>query len=389
VNLAVLMMLVRGACPVLALAALLGSCLPAPASAQGWHIDAQAGRLRFDAGPDDADFASFTLGIARDGARGGLRLAVAVPLAERDPLYGAAGGWHRWQTRAGPLTTGVDLSAQGFVYRDRSPRAAGLLPLPADEAERTGFGVAGEVFPFVSIGRGQWQAEARFGLAHYQSDFADVVRRRTLPVVDLRLAMVQLPALVFSTESRYYAARERSYPYAGVLAQFTHGRLRGWGSVGHWFVDTARAAPWAAGASVRVGSLITFSASARRHTLDPLYRAPPRTTWGVGASLMLSRPAQPSEPVPAAYVDGRATIIISAADLPAAPRIAGDFNGWQPEPMRRDGGNWLYERALKPGVYHYAFVDEAGRWFVPETVRGGRRADGMGGHVAVLIVERQ
>jgi hypothetical protein len=38
-----------------------------------------------------------------------------------------------------------------------------------------------------------------------------------------------------------------------------------------------------------------------------------------------------------------------------------------------------------PGVYHYAFVAEDGTWFVPESVPG-RQDDGMGGHVAVLVV---
>ena len=40
---------------------------------------------------------------------------------------------------------------------------------------------------------------------------------------------------------------------------------------------------------------------------------------------------------------------------------------------------------LDPGVYNYAFVTPAGEWFVPESV-AGRKSDGMGGHVAVLVV---
>jgi len=47
---------------------------------------------------------------------------------------------------------------------------------------------------------------------------------------------------------------------------------------------------------------------------------------------------------------------------------------------------WIHRVALEPGVYNYAFVDEAGTWFVPEDTPG-RRSDGMGGWVAVLVVE--
>ena len=65
--------------------------------------------------------------------------------------------------------------------------------------------------------------------------------------------------------------------------------------------------------------------------------------------------------------------------------IAGDFNGWKPAPMTREGGDWVLRLPLAPGVYKYSFRDAGGRWFVPASVPG-RRDDGMGGHVAVLVV---
>ena len=67
------------------------------------------------------------------------------------------------------------------------------------------------------------------------------------------------------------------------------------------------------------------------------------------------------------------------------PSIAGDFTGWKPVPMQRDGSRWTFTVKLEPGTYHYAFVGEDGTWFVPESVPG-RQDDGMGGHVAVLVV---
>ena len=74
------------------------------------------------------------------------------------------------------------------------------------------------------------------------------------------------------------------------------------------------------------------------------------------------------------------------SDAPAGDvSIAGDFNGWQPAPMQREGGEWVIRLPLAPGVYHYAFRSSTGAWFVPSS-SPGRRDDGMGGHVAVMVV---
>ena len=53
--------------------------------------------------------------------------------------------------------------------------------------------------------------------------------------------------------------------------------------------------------------------------------------------------------------------------------------------MRREGGEWIVRLPLMPGVYHYTFRSASGEWFVPPST-AGRRDDGMGGYVAVLVV---
>jgi hypothetical protein len=90
-------------------------------------------------------------------------------------------------------------------------------------------------------------------------------------------------------------------------------------------------------------------------------------------------------PVAPVAPGGRRMIGIPAGAAKGTPSIAGDFNGWTPEPMRREGSRWVWTGVLAPGVYHYAFVAADGTWFVPESVPG-RQDDGMGGHVAVLVV---
>ena len=65
--------------------------------------------------------------------------------------------------------------------------------------------------------------------------------------------------------------------------------------------------------------------------------------------------------------------------------IAGDFNNWRPASMQREGADWIIRLSLTPGVYHYTFRSATGDWFVPAST-AGRRDDGMGGYVAVLVV---
>jgi hypothetical protein len=113
---------------------------------------------------------------------------------------------------------------------------------------------------------------------------------------------------------------------------------------------------------------------------------PPQTSWSIGLSvLMAGRPRPVAAPVPAAYVDGRATIHLPLAASGTRPSIAGDFNAWKPVLMEREGDHWSYTVAVPRGVYNYAFVAADGTWFVPQNTPG-RKDDGMGGHVAVLVV---
>jgi hypothetical protein len=120
--------------------------------------------------------------------------------------------------------------------------------------------------------------------------------------------------------------------------------------------------------------------AARHDAFDPLYlsRQTPekvcRCVWG----------ARHFVAPPGGGVDGRATIR-SPYPRRAGGLARGDFNDWKPAPMQRSGDHWTYVVAIGPGVYNYAFVTTGGEWFVPESV-AGRKSDGMGGHVAVLVV---
>ena len=81
----------------------------------------------------------------------------------------------------------------------------------------------------------------------------------------------------------------------------------------------------------------------------------------------------------------RVTFELPGAVGAASAYLAGDFNNWRPVPMQREGREWVIRLPLKAGVYHYAFRSAGGEWFVPASV-AGRRDDGMGGQVAMLVV---
>jgi hypothetical protein len=83
---------------------------------------------------------------------------------------------------------------------------------------------------------------------------------------------------------------------------------------------------------------------------------------------------------------GPVVLRLAAAEAPGDELfVGGDFNGWQAVPMRREGEAWVVTLRLTPGTYHYAFRNTRGAWFVPASTEG-RRDDGMGGYVGVLMV---
>lgn len=92
-------------------------------------------------------------------------------------------------------------------------------------------------------------------------------------------------------------------------------------------------------------------------------------------------------PVPVARAATRRVVIrIGIAEAPAGPiSIAGTFNGWQAQPMQREGDQWVIGLDLRPGVYEYTFRAADGSWFVPASV-ATRKSDGMGGESAVLVL---
>jgi hypothetical protein len=379
----------RGIAPLILLALL---ALAPSAWSQEWRASARVGRVTYDGAPTGASGASsVVLGLGRSGLHDWLGASAALPLGE-DPFWAVLGGWKRFETR-GALGALLDLSGQGFIQRQTvttsSVPASGPLPGPlqpprVSQTDLSGEGAGGELMAGGFAGSPSIRIESRAGVAAQRSSLGDVLQQRALPTGDARLTLIRA-RFTIQGETRGWLDDTVTHVYAGGTMQLARGPLRLWGSLGQWVAGGRDGLAWSAGASTALGPRMELQLGGRGNAFDPLYLSSTATSvWG-GVSLHLGGSHAVRAPVPARIRNGRSVIRIPARSAKGTPSIAGDFTGWKPVPMERDGSHWTFTATLSPGVYHYAFVGEDGTWFVPASVPG-RQPDGMGGQVAVLVV---
>lgn len=366
------------------LALVLGAtAIPSAVSAQ-WRVEAQAGQLQYEVAPD---MTSTTLGAGLLHATPTTLygVSVGVPLSREEPLWGALFGSRRLAS-TGSLRFGIDVAGSAFGYRIEPADGSSLPNLPGGNAEPfTGWGVSAEAMPLVAWSGSRAGLEGRAGAVHFTSGSDGAAGfDRTSFVSDLAASVTPVTGVQLRADASWIVADGEDWRYVGAGLTWSPS-VTLWGSIGGWLDSLGDAIQWQAGLSVPLGDRLALRAHASHDAFDPVYATPGRTSWGIGASLLLGEPAGLPEPIPAAYEDGIATVALDADDVGGRPSIAGDFNGWEPQPMTRQGGRWIHRVAVEPGVYNYAFVDEDGDWFVPEDTPG-RRDDGMGGWVAVLVV---
>lgn len=374
------------------LASLAVCALSSIASSQEWRATARFGRVTYEGAPAGGSAASsVVLGIGRTGLRDWLGASAALPIGD-EPFWAVLGGWKRLETRgaAGVL---LDLSGHGFLQRHslttRTP-APGPLPIgpsrppTVTETDLSGEGIGGELMGGVHATMGLARLEVRGGATAQRSRLGGVLQERALPSADARLALILAP-VTLQAETRGWFDDDGTHAYSGGTLELSRGPLQFWGSLGRWVAGGVGDVTWAAGMSAALGTHVELQLGGRGNAFDPVYLSSTETSFWTGLSVRLGGSRGVRAPVPARYDNGRAIIRIPARSTTGRPSIAGDFTKWKPVPMQRDGSHWTYETPLEPGVYHYAFVAEDGTWFVPESVPG-RQDDGMGGHVAVLVV---
>ncbi|MGQ0561726.1 MAG: glycogen-binding domain-containing protein [Gemmatimonadota bacterium] len=364
---------------------------PSVLHAQEWNLDAQTGRIRSALDPNAPESQSAVLGIRYDDALTSFRVSGGVPTGSEQPLWGSLAAAKRLVVRNGGFFAGVDIAGNGFLMHDRVQRVR-EVPGPLGPKLQPGPSFSGSAFavqalPVLGFESARVQAHARAGVSHYNASFGENSRERTVRLADAEVVVAPSARFALIPSVRHYRADDGRFTYAGLTAVAVAGPATLWGTAGQWLSHSDQAMPWAAGATLRVHDRIAISASARHDAIDPLYLAPPQTGWSAGVSILLGRKPAISAPVPARYENGRATIRLPASKARTRPSVAGDFNDWKPQPMQRDGKDWTLTIALAPGVYNYSFVTESGEWFVPQKY-AGRKDDGMGGHVAVLVVQQ-
>jgi hypothetical protein len=328
------------------------------------------------------------LGVRYESPLAGFQVSTGLPTDSEQPLWGAVNGWGRvLPLHSRGLFAGLDLGGSGFLMRDRRAASGGIgggEPL----SRENGYGVSGQVLPVIGYQGGRLGAEARTGIFHFRSRLGSGERDHTVWLTEGQALVSPVHWLAAGPVVRQFRSDGRGDSYLGGRVVVSYLDVGAWASLGEWIDRTGAGAPWAAGMSVRPHPRFRLSASYREDGFDPLYLREAQSSWSFGVSWQIAGPVAPRRSEYESGLvdaDGEVTIRLAASAARSAPSVAGDFNGWMPVPMTRSGDEWIYALSLTSGAYHYAFVDADGQWFVPESAPG-RRSDGFGGYVAVLVV---
>lgn len=350
-------------------------------SAQQWSASVDAGRATFDVGARDIETSNFVVGVQYAAPALWFGASMSPAVSGDDPLWGGLWAAASPTIARGPWTAALDVGGQFYGQDDPTGLSSGV-------------GAGGEVLPRLAYRLdGVWEVGASGGGQAYYSGFGTAGSEFTRTVGILEGTLTATPReapIQVGASVRHVFAEEDGYTFVGARALAARRRVLAWVGAGTWlheFIDTT---PWDVGAAVRVSERVWARASAERQAFDPVYLSDARTAWSVGLSLTLQEASSGAEiadvQVPVRSSATPVEVRLPRGAAPEPPSVAGDFSGWEPRPMRLDGEDWVFRTPLAPGVYHYAFVDARGEWFVPEGTPG-RTPDGMGGWVAVLIVE--
>lgn len=369
---------------------LLLTCLligASPATGQGWTLDVYAGRVSYDLATSALGETGAIAGVRyRDEDTGWLYLSSGVPFGSNDSPWGAAGLGTRLDRAVGLVDLGIDLGAQGYLYRDPT-------------LSEFGSGGVLQAHPVLGVGDPDLRLELRSGWTQYGSGISTSSFSRGVHDSDLTLRASLGRWVRVSGTARHVRAEEDDYTFGGGRVTAGSRRFGAWGSAGSWASDVLPTTEWGAGAylSLDDAGRTQIRLSVRQEASDPVYWNSPRERWSLGVSHSLgggtpeaSSPVASSRTPVAVTPDvsgGRVTIRLPASGSgdSAAPSIAGDFTDWEPVAMTREDGYWTATFRVEPGTYRYAFRTPSGVWFVPESVPS-RRSDGMGGFVALLVV---
>lgn len=352
------------------------SLLASAAQAQGLAADLYVGRAQYDVLAANLGTSNLIAGLRYSPSPTRLLYITAgAPLDSAAPWWGALGASARLPvltsvSREGLRTAlGASVGGHGYAFRDALSSETGR-----------GGTLEGGVYAARSVRGGR--IEVRAGWQQYESSMMDETTSRG--ALDIGLRAESTGPFSIGTDARFVRTDEGGFPALGIDVSGGTGSLRGWASVERWVASDLDDFGWGAGVAYRT-AVADIWASYREDTRHPLYWNSSRKSLTVGLSRQLGKKPPARVVMPTVAMGGHTVIRLGVEDAPGPIFVAGEFNDWQPAAMRRDGAFWELELKLRTGVYRYAFIDDEGRWFVPDTV-AGRMDDGMGGHVALLVV---
>jgi hypothetical protein len=306
--------------------------------------------------PSTAGWASITLG---------------VPVtAGQDPSWLAVAAEQSRGVAFGPVRAGLDLSVEGYGYRD-----------PLSGGTGTGGDVA--VLPALRFEHSRFGVRVRSGVRAYGAQTVGYRESRSVHHSDVtvegRLRHVGLAGV----EGRFVRGPEGDTPFLGGFVTLRHARGELSVAAGQWLGDLDGTS-WSVQGAVGLSRTVSLTAGAAHEAMDPLYLYEGRTSWSVGLSTAVGGRRHPARSVPVVRPGQGVRIVVPAADADGPLHVAGEFSRWELVPMQRVGNQWVLDLSLPTGAYRYAVRDAKGRWFVPKSAY--RRTDGMGGEVAFIIV---
>jgi Glycogen recognition site of AMP-activated protein kinase len=299
----------------------------------------------------------------------------------------------------------LDLDGAGLWYHqpfDYSALTATARPGLIFGPGAWSIGLAGE------LARGHWTGTATTTSQSGPPPFRGPPTQET---VEGRLAVTgatvtltrTLGAVTAGLEGQWLQATNGQAPghYAGVQASVSYapGRWSAYADAAGWRVPGDDGAPGSdlgfdVGASVLLSRAVTAHLALDRSVRDPLYGSPGSLGARLGITWRLRLAGAvgltPAPPAPVAQIgerlrDRRRVRFRLLAPGARGVALAGDFDGWQPQPMHRRGAVWTLDMVLPPGLYHFAFRVDGQRWLVPDDAPG-IADDGWGRRTASIVV---
>lgn len=265
--------------------------------------------------------------------------SAAVPVSEAATFWGGGGTGGRVLARLfSGASLGAEVGAHGYTFRDAV-------------VDATGIGGTVEATPFVRISSGPAFAEGYGMWRGHTMRLGNVRDSRSVFETGARAGYHGV--VHFEVDGKWVHGPEGTFPFFGARAAYDGDAWDVWGHAGKWMHDDLTATAWDAGLALALSGRSIVWARIGQQPPDPLYWNATRRAWTVGLTQRLGRILSPSRPI-AVSESPAVSITVRATDAPAGPIfVAGDFNNWQPLPMRREGEYWVVQLLLASGFYHY------------------------------------